>query len=144
MSVPTGIISHTRQVCSLYKRSVRNLEAWYDRRHIFRYRAVLLRDRFDKNKNITDMAEATRILEAGEKELFETQHFQPKKFAGSPGGCAFEREVIPPDWVLDYWHPLEKAQYPEYFARREERKKQYLAMWEKQYGKPSKEDLGHH
>lgn len=55
--------------------------------------------------------------------------------ANSPGGCAFEREVIPPDWILDYWHPLEKAQYPEYFARREQRKKEYVIWWEKMYGK---------
>lgn len=55
--------------------------------------------------------------------------------ANSPGGCAYEREVIPPDWILDYWHPLEKAQYPEYFARREQRKKEYVMWWEKTYGK---------
>lgn len=55
--------------------------------------------------------------------------------ANSPGGAAFEREVIPPDWVLDYWHPLEKAQYPDYFARREQRKQEYVVWWEKQYGK---------
>lgn len=30
--VPIAIASHKRQVCSLYKRAVRNLEAWYDRR----------------------------------------------------------------------------------------------------------------
>lgn len=63
--------------------------------------------------------------------------------ANSPGGCAFEREVVPPDWVLDYWHPLEKAQYPEYFARREQRKKEYVIWWEKQYGKPAKVDDSH-
>lgn len=64
--------------------------------------------------------------------------------ANSAGGCAFEREVIPPDWVLDYWHPLEKAQYPEYFAKREQRKKEFVTWWEKQYGKPDPKDLGHH
>lgn len=63
--------------------------------------------------------------------------------ANSPGGCAYEREVTPPDWVLDYWHPLEKAQYPEYFARREERKKEYVIWWEKQYGKPAHVDNSH-
>lgn len=54
----------------------------------------------------------------------------------SPGGTAFDRECIPPDWILDSWHPLEKAQYPKYFAKREERKKEYIAMWEKRWGKP--------
>ncbi|CAD7086004.1 unnamed protein product [Hermetia illucens] len=143
MAVPTGIVTHSRKVCSLYKRALRNLEAWYDRRHIFRYRAVLLRQRFEENKNVNDPVKANELLLAGEKELFETQHFQPKKFANSPGGCAFEREVIPPDWVLDYWHPLEKAQYPEYFARREQRKKEFVAWWEKKYGKPDPKDLHH-
>jgi len=49
---------------------------------------------------------------------------------------AYGRVVDSPDWVLDYWHPLEKAQYPEYFARREQRKKEYLKFYEQQYGKP--------
>lgn len=61
----------------------------------------------------------------------------------SPGGVAFEREVIPPDWILDYWHPLEKQQYPEYFARREKRKAEFVKLWEQKYGKP-KPDEQHH
>lgn len=60
----------------------------------------------------------------------------------SPGGTAYDRELQPPDWVLDYWHPLEKAQYPDYFARREQRKKEYLEWWDKTYGKPKEDD--HH
>ncbi|XP_037958680.1 NADH dehydrogenase [ubiquinone] 1 beta subcomplex subunit 9 [Teleopsis dalmanni] len=143
MSIPVpGITTHARQVCSLYKRALRNLESWYDERYIFRYRAVLLRQRFEENRCV-DMATAVSLLKQGEQEVFETQHYQPRKFPGSPGGCAYEREVIPPDWVLDYWHPLEKAQYPEYFAKREQRKKEFVAWWEKQYGKPKAEDLHH-
>lgn len=57
----------------------------------------------------------------------------------SPGGVAYEREVHPPDWVLDYWHPWEKASYPEYFAKREQRKKEYVEWWEKTYGKPAEQ-----
>lgn len=60
--------------------------------------------------------------------------------ATSVGGVAHERVVTPPDWVLDYWHPLEKAHYPEYFKRREERKKEFIAMWEKEYGPANNED----
>ncbi|BFF93776.1 NADH dehydrogenase [Drosophila madeirensis] len=141
--VPLAIVSHKRQVCSLYKRALRNLEAWYDRRNDYRYRAVQMRARFDENRN-KDLGEGIRLLAVGQKELFETKHFQPRNFANSAGGCAFEREVIPPDWLLDYWHPLEKAQYPEYFAKREQRKKEYVIWWEKQHGKPDPKDLGHH
>lgn len=61
--------------------------------------------------------------------------------ATSPGGVAFGRDVIPPDWLLDYWHPMEKAQYPDYFERREKRKQQYVEWWQKQYGPPSHDDL---
>lgn len=38
-----------------------------------------MRDRFDQNKNMKDMAKARELLMAGERELFEKQHFQPKK-----------------------------------------------------------------
>lgn len=94
-----------------------------------------MRDRFDKNRDVKDPREAQKMIEAAEEELFLKQHPQPRKFPNSPGGVAYEREVIPPDWIVDYWHPLEKAQYPDYFARREQRKKEYLAMWDKTYGK---------
>ena len=101
-----------------------------------------MRDRFDKNKSEKDFRHVESIVAAGEQELFEKQHWQPRKFAMSPGGVAFEREVLPPDWILDYWHPLEKAQYPEYFARREQRKSEYLAKWDLQHGKGTGEE--HH
>lgn len=48
-------------------------------RHIFRYEAVLLRARFDENKNVKDARQAQKLLIDGERELFEKQHFQPKK-----------------------------------------------------------------
>ncbi|XP_026499408.1 NADH dehydrogenase [ubiquinone] 1 beta subcomplex subunit 9 [Vanessa tameamea] len=142
-NVPLGIKTHAQKVCSLYKRSLRNLEAFYDRRNVYRYQAVLMRERFDKNANIKDMRTAVELLKAGEEELFLNQHPIPRKFPYSHGGVAHEREVRPPDWVLDYWHPLEKAQYPEYFKKREERKKEFIAMWEKEYGKPDPKDHHH-
>ncbi|CAH1991309.1 unnamed protein product [Acanthoscelides obtectus] len=140
-NLPTGLISHTRKVQSLYKRALRSLEDWYDRREVYRYYAVLMRQRFDENKDICDMRVVKELIEKGEKELFEKQHWHPRKFPTSPGGVAYGREVIPPDWIVDYWHPLEKAQYPEYFARREQRKKEFLKLWEKKYGKAT---VSHH
>ncbi|XP_065338443.1 NADH dehydrogenase [ubiquinone] 1 beta subcomplex subunit 9 [Cloeon dipterum] len=137
-----NLLKHSKRVCSLYKRAVRNLEAWNINRPTFRYHAVLLRARFDENKNITDLRRAKELWIAGEEELAKCEHYQPLKFAKSPGGVAYAREVVCPDWVLDYWHPLEKAQYPEYFARREQRKKEYLKFYEQHYGKPMPES--HH
>ena len=40
----------------------------------------------------------------------------------------FEREHIYDNSLLDLWHPLEKAQYPYYFERREQLKKEYIFM----------------
>lgn len=108
----------------------------------YRYQAVLMRDRFDKNRQVKDFRTAEQLLAEGEEELFLKQHWQPRKFANSIGGVAAERIVTPPDWILDYWHPLEKAAYPEYFARREQRKKEYLAKWDLQHGKGTGEE--HH
>ncbi|XP_044255879.1 NADH dehydrogenase [ubiquinone] 1 beta subcomplex subunit 9-like [Tribolium madens] len=133
MSLPTGLISHATRVKSLYKKALRNLESWYDRRHVYRYYAVLMRARFDQNIKIKDAASAKRLVEEGEEELFKNQHWHIRKFTNSPGGTAYLREVTPPDWIIDYWHPLEKAQYPEYFARREERKREFVKFWQKQF-----------
>jgi hypothetical protein len=45
----------------------------------FRYEAVLLRQRFEENRNVRDMRVAKQLLEEGEQELFKKQHYQPKK-----------------------------------------------------------------
>ncbi|XP_044744411.1 NADH dehydrogenase [ubiquinone] 1 beta subcomplex subunit 9 [Coccinella septempunctata] len=128
-----GLVSHTRKVQSLYKRVLRNLENYYDKREVYRYHAVIMRAEFDKNKDIKDIRVARELLHQGEENLFQKMHPIQKKFPESPGGVAYGREVPSPDWVLDYWHPLEKAQYPEYFAKREEMKKEYVKLWEKLY-----------
>ena len=62
----------------------------------------------------------------------------------SPGGVAYGRELKSPDWVLDLWTPEEKAENPEYFARREQRKKDYIAYWEQKFGCKAEEPKHHH
>lgn len=47
-------------------------------RYIFRYRAVLLRQRFEQNRNEVDPGKVQDLLEKGEQELFENQHPQPR------------------------------------------------------------------
>ncbi|GBL83950.1 NADH dehydrogenase [ubiquinone] 1 beta subcomplex subunit 9 [Araneus ventricosus] len=132
----TTVKTHAQNVCNLYKRALRNALSTHDDRAVFRYHATLIRAKFDKNKDEKDLRKAKMLLEEGEKELYANLHYQPRKFSYSPGGINYGRSVTIPDWVLDFWHPLEKARYPEYFARRELRKQQYTERWEKKYGKP--------
>ncbi|XP_025115627.1 NADH dehydrogenase [ubiquinone] 1 beta subcomplex subunit 9-like [Pomacea canaliculata] len=140
----TRAVSHAQRVRSLYKEAVRNLESTYGyHRHVFRYHAVLLRARFDEHANEMDARKAKKLLLDGEHELWLKMHPQPIKFPNSPGGVAYAREPHVSDWILDVWHPLEKAQYPEYFALREIRKKEFIERWEKKYGHVNHDDAHH-
>ena len=37
-----------------------------------------------------------------------------------------------PEWCLDYWHPSEKAMYPDYFSKREQWKKLRMESWDQE------------
>ncbi|ELT92615.1 hypothetical protein CAPTEDRAFT_160682 [Capitella teleta] len=130
----TELLSHAQKVCRLYRAGLRALRSEHTQRHLMRYDATLLRNRFDVNAVIDDPIVATQVLEEGMEELRRKDHPLPFKFPNSPGGCAYGREPFLPDAIFDMWHPLEKAQYPEYFARREQRKQEYVDRWEKKYG----------
>ncbi|CAH1780491.1 unnamed protein product [Owenia fusiformis] len=130
----TRAASHAQKVCSLYKKALRECQNWHYFPHLYRYHQVVMRARFDENKDVVDMVKAKQLLEEGEAELWERKHPQPFKFTDSPGGVAYGREAPPPDWLLDTWTPLEKARYPEYFARREIRKEEYIKRWQEKYG----------
>lgn len=85
------------------------------------------------NANIKDLRVAKKLLIEGEKEAKANEHPQPKIFACSPRGIAYDRETVIPDWVLDHWDPMEKACYPKYFALREKRKAEYAEFYRKAY-----------
>lgn len=53
---------------------------WFpNRREVYRYQAVLMRQRFDQNKDVKDMRIAKDLLLKGEEELFQKQHWLPRK-----------------------------------------------------------------
>ncbi|XP_038217447.1 NADH dehydrogenase [ubiquinone] 1 beta subcomplex subunit 9-like [Zerene cesonia] len=80
MSVlPLGIKTQTQKLQSLYKRTLRNLEAYYDRRHVYRFQAVLCRERFDQILALKDQREFNRRLQEEEDALFAIIHPIPKK-----------------------------------------------------------------
>ncbi|XP_067387388.1 NADH dehydrogenase [ubiquinone] 1 beta subcomplex subunit 9 isoform X1 [Emydura macquarii macquarii] len=100
----------------------------------YRFFACLLRARFDEHKNEKDMVKATKLLKAAAEEFWYNQHPNPYIFPDSPGGVCYERNDCykAPEWCLDFWHPSEKAMYPDYFAKREQWKKLRLESWEKE------------
>lgn len=138
------LISHTRKVCSLYKKMSRDIDFWEDDFLEGRFRKLVLRAEFDKYKNIKDMREGKRILEMGEKKHFDLSH--PIHVHGQPlhayskEGIAYGRNLESPDYVMDHYHPLEKAQYPYYYAKREEMKDEYIKLWKKKMMKPGEDE----
>lgn len=129
------VYGHTSRVKNLYKRCYRTLESYMTDRPEFRYYARKLRHEFDLNKGVSNLVEARRLVDNGYKEWFQEMHYDEFKFVDSPGGVAFDRNQVVPDCSLDFWHPLEKSEYPDYFARREQRKLEYIDYYNKVYGK---------
>ena len=52
-------------------------------RHLYRYEAVLMRQRFEENKDERDMIIAKQLLMEGEAELARLRHPQPMKCKSS-------------------------------------------------------------
>ena len=134
------LISHTRRVCSLYKRMSRDIDFWQEDLFEARFNKLVLRSKFDKNKNIKDVRAAKALLDETEENFLSNQqhpyhaHGQPVH-AYSKEGIAYGRNLESPDYVMDNYHPLEKAQYPYYYAKREAMKEEYIKLWKKKFNK---------
>lgn len=129
-------ISHARKVCSLYKKAARDIEAWENDFFEVRFQKLQLRKRFDDNKSIKDPRVAKRLLLQGEEEHESICHDQPPIKPYAKDGIAYGRNLESPDAVMDAYHPLEKARYPYYFAKREQLKDEYIRLWQKKYKVP--------
>ncbi len=76
------------------------------------YQAAILRDRFDQHKDETDMRVATKLLQEGEDEFWESQHPQPYKckkyFQGICKAYIGNGEKAPhrPPCTLQTMHPV--------------------------------------
>ncbi|KAH8866642.1 NADH dehydrogenase [ubiquinone] 1 beta subcomplex subunit 9 isoform 3 [Schistosoma japonicum] len=128
------LISHGQKVCQLYKAALNDLKSKHSTILDYRYHAVLIRARFEENRNIKDEILARKLVEDGWNEFERVRSTFQFKYPTSPKGAAFQREPSFEDCLYDTWHPLEKQQYPDYFARREKRKKKFIEAWVKRYG----------
>uniref|UniRef100_A0A0N5CFW0 NADH dehydrogenase [ubiquinone] 1 beta subcomplex subunit 9 n=1 Tax=Strongyloides papillosus TaxID=174720 RepID=A0A0N5CFW0_STREA len=118
----------------LYKRALREVDAWYGGDVIeVRYQKVLMRARFDANKDVPDPRKSQLLLADGCRQLWEMKHFKPFRFATDPGGSGFDRVREGPDHLLDteQWTLADREQFPYYFNKREQRKKELLQHWDK-------------
>uniref|UniRef100_UPI00358DFE03 NADH dehydrogenase [ubiquinone] 1 beta subcomplex subunit 9 n=1 Tax=Myxine glutinosa TaxID=7769 RepID=UPI00358DFE03 len=126
-----ALLSHQQRVCRFYKRAIRNLESWVRDRAEFRFQATILRSRIDAERTEPDQVRAVRLLQDAERELWHNLHPLPYRFPSAPGGTMYERYDCykAPEWVLDLWHPTEKAAYPDYFTKREKWKQLREKSW---------------
>lgn len=93
-------LTHAQKVTRLYRKSLKNMLSWTIVRQVWREDAVELRAIFDENKHV-DVAEATRLLEKGEKIYERHKHPDPYIAPESPEGSKWERNVPPPPHVLE-------------------------------------------
>ena len=78
-------------------------------RHDYRYDAVLMRARFDANKDIKDMRKAAALVAAGEEEVFQKTDYDPFIYRNDEHGITYSRQPHIRDDLLDLWHPWEKV-----------------------------------
>ncbi|CAH8652359.1 unnamed protein product [Heterobilharzia americana] len=130
----TRLVSHGQRVCQLYKAVLYDVKAKHSSVLKYRYYAVLARARFEENRNVKDPMLARKLLEDGWEELKLTATPWTFTYPNSPLGAAYGRETYFNDCSYDAWHPLEKQQYPDFFAKREKNKEEFMKDWVKRYG----------
>ncbi|CAH8643906.1 unnamed protein product [Schistosoma guineensis] len=96
----TRLISHGQKVCELYKAALYDLKAKNRDVLKYRYHAVLMRARFEENRNIKDAVLARKMLEDGWAELKQIEAPYPYKYPDAPGGAAYGRETVFSDFIL--------------------------------------------
>ncbi|KJH40856.1 complex 1 protein [Dictyocaulus viviparus] len=144
----TKALSHKQKVCRLYKRVLREIDSWYGGDILeVRYQKVIMRARFDANKDEKDTRKSQYLLADGCRQLWEKRHYKTLRFTRDPGGSSYDRDNESPDkcnltlnivnecfcQILDsdQWTLPEREQFPYYFNRREQRKKELLSHWSK-------------
>uniref|UniRef100_A0A915EFW3 NADH dehydrogenase [ubiquinone] 1 beta subcomplex subunit 9 n=1 Tax=Ditylenchus dipsaci TaxID=166011 RepID=A0A915EFW3_9BILA len=132
----TKALSHRQKVMRLYKRALREMDAWFSKPGLDgllenRYERVVMRARFDANKDEKDARKASLLLADGCRQLWQKKHWKPVTFPTDPGGSQFDREYgFSETNVEEYTYP-DMEQFPYYFNRREQRKKELLEQWHK-------------
>jgi len=105
-------LTHQQRVTRLYRHSLKHLLSWTIDRQLWRQKAVVLRDRFDENKSLTDRFQIEKVLKEAEATFKEWEHPAPYISPKAPGGSKFERNLPPPPNALEML-PMEEQWYQE-------------------------------
>jgi len=90
-----------------------------------------MRARFEVNKHETDPRKASILLADGCRQLWKKRHPLPVSFPDDPFGSNYNRNKYVSDVMIDKLLYVEREEFPYYFNRREERKKELLEHWAK-------------
>nr|XP_051686398.1 NADH dehydrogenase [ubiquinone] 1 beta subcomplex subunit 9 isoform X2 [Oryctolagus cuniculus]XP_051700778.1 NADH dehydrogenase [ubiquinone] 1 beta subcomplex subunit 9 isoform X2 [Oryctolagus cuniculus] len=119
-SAPGAYLTHQQKVLRLYKRALRHLESWcIHSTHLLSATVMLLCYRHERCFRLHCCACPLTV--------FGSPPLLPEYSLLSPRNLP-----LVPEWCLDYWHPSEKAMYPDYFAKREQWKKLRRESWERE------------
>ncbi|VDK83516.1 unnamed protein product [Litomosoides sigmodontis] len=128
-------LSHRQKVCRLYKRALREVDGYYGTDILeARFQKVVMRARFDAYKEESDPDKARLLYLDGCRQIWERKHWTTFRFGSDIGGAAYNRDTHNMvDAMLDTasWTNVEREQFPYYFNRREQRKKELLSHWSK-------------
>eukprot|EP00111_Clytia_hemisphaerica_P021109 TCONS_00062182-protein len=105
-------LTHHQRVTRLYRKSLKHLLSWTMNREAWREQAVLLREKFDENKSLTDKFQIEKVVKDAEAQFELWRHPAPYIHPKAPGGSKYERNVPPPPNALEML-PMEEEWYKE-------------------------------
>jgi len=98
MQAPKSVINaaHLHRVKLIYRRIIKNHLNWSISRDHWLRMVSYTREKFERNRNLTDESVIHTELKRSERWYEENRHPDPYVPPSQPGGVAFQRNVPPP------------------------------------------------
>merc|ERR1711934_1162398 len=109
-SSPAVFSNHTQRVMTLYRRSLRTALNWAVDRRTYNRSADEIRSKFEAHRFEKDEKKIGRLMDMCEQELKDKEHPDPYIVATYPGGSKYQRNIPPPQHLMDentafvQWH----------------------------------------
>ncbi|KAA1073200.1 hypothetical protein PGT21_003527 [Puccinia graminis f. sp. tritici] len=88
--------AHRIHVQRLYRRALKQSLDWVVFRDIWRQKAIEIRVKFERNRDVRDPRAVTKLLHEAELMLAKTEHPDPYKPPTAADGTKWERNLPPP------------------------------------------------